>query len=144
VRAHDTGEASTKNTTAIGLQNSIAGEEEQHCSLEELRHIAINWVDIEDQPGIVDAVVDEEIKILESKLLSRKKMGDSDDHSSICSSSSRESDSGAPESQPNKLETANFSNAAEKVASSRFTTCVPVRRASTGRMKSKFTARKSA
>jgi hypothetical protein len=109
VKAHNA-KVST-NTTAIGLQNSIAGE--QHCSLKELKLIAINWVDIEDQLGIVDAVVDKEMKILERKLLSKKMTnnqgGDSASDSSICSSSSCDNDSGAPEQQPKKLEPAKLS-----------------------------------
>jgi hypothetical protein len=103
VKAH--GAKADTNTTAIGLQNSIVGE--QHCSVEELKHIAINWVDIEDQPSIVDAVVDEEMKMLLKKMSMNSQGGDSD--SSICSVSSRNSDSGPPEQKPSSPEPAKLS-----------------------------------
>ena len=54
------------NSTAIALQNSIAGE--QTCTPEELVNIAENWVDIEDQPEVMNAMVDEEIEVIEKEM----------------------------------------------------------------------------
>jgi len=62
------------NSIAIALQNSIADED--RLSMDELSSIADNWVNIEDEPEVVNVTIDEEIEAIENEILESTEVDD--------------------------------------------------------------------
>jgi len=62
------------NSIAIALQNSIADEDK--LSMDELSSIADNWVNIEDEPEVVNVTIDEEIEAIENEILESTEVDD--------------------------------------------------------------------
>ena len=62
------------NSTAIALQNSIANGD--MLTGDELLTIADNWVNIEDEPEVVNVTIDEEIEAIENKTLESNEVDD--------------------------------------------------------------------
>ena len=66
------------NTTAIAFQGSIASE--VRYSNDDLIKIATNWVNIEDEPEIINVTVDEEIEESENTIGTENELNRNDDN----------------------------------------------------------------
>ena len=62
------------NSTAIALQNSIANKD--RLSRGDLLNIVDNQVNIEDEPEVVNVTIDEEIEVIENKILESTEVDD--------------------------------------------------------------------